>query len=159
VRLRLFLILAAAPLAGCVNTDTAVFVDPTIDTPAATITSNALGTYITGGSFHLKLHLGARASGPSTVKLGEFSILDAQKKGDIVSPLDVTSTTQFPVTVQPDTDVDADFTLVMSTKSIGDVGTQLCDPAGVVIGGTIQDSLVEGTSTPVSSAVFKPACM
>ncbi len=149
----------AAPLAGCPNTDTAVFVDPTLDMPAATVTANALGTGITGGSFHLKLHLGARASGPSTVTLGAFSVTDATKTNTVVPQLDVASTTVFPVTVEPDSDVDADFTFETGSKLLpADVGPKLCDPAGVVIHGTIDDALL-GTSTPMDSPVFKPTCM
>ena len=33
--------------------------------------------------------------------------------------------------------------------------TKLCDPAGIVVGGVIEDSL-QDTSTPVFSAVFHP---
>jgi hypothetical protein len=160
MRLRLLALLAlAAPLAGCPNTDTAVFVDPTITAPAATVSGSALGTAITGGSFHLNLHLGARASGPSTVTLGAFSITDASKTNTIVSALDVATSTTFPATVEPDSDVDADFTFETGSKLLaGELKDKLCDPAGVVIHGTIDDALL-GTSTPMDSPVFMPTCM
>lgn len=48
VRLHHLLLLAAAPLAGCINTDTAVFVAPTLDTPTVTVTSGVLGTGVSG---------------------------------------------------------------------------------------------------------------
>src|SRR5262249_5350752 len=144
---------------ACINTDAAVFVEPTATNPAATVMGSALGVSLTG-SFDLKLHLGPRATGPSMVTPGTFTILDAQQMGAIVSPLPVTTTPPFPVTVELDSDVnmaakfDTGTTLLMT-----DVKTKLCDPAGVVIGGAIQDSL-QNHATPFTSAVFHPAgCM
>lgn len=153
-------VFASAPLAGCINTDPTVFVAPTISAPAATVTSGVFGASIMGGTFHLDLHLGARASGPSTVMLGEFSILDATMKTTIVSPLNAASTTTFPVTVPQGGDVNADFTFDTGTKPLPMAdGTELCTPAGVVIGATFQDSLMAGMSTLADSPVFEPTCM
>jgi hypothetical protein len=150
-------LVAGASSLACINTDPAVFVAPTITAPAAMVVSAALGTGITNGAFNLDLHLGARASGPSTVKLGEFSILDAQQTGPIVSPLNVTSSTSFPVTVQQDSDVNAAFTFDTGSALLkSSVATQLCAAAGVVISGTIDDSL-SGTSAGATSPVFHPA--
>jgi len=157
VRIHLLLLLAAAPLMGCINTDTAIFVAPALDTPVVTVTNNALGTGVSG-AFHLKLHLGARASGPSSVTVGQFDILDAQQAGTIVSPLALTSTTQLPVAVQPDSTVDVSFTFDTGTKLLAaDLGKKLCDVAGIVLGGRIEDSL-QGTATPVASGVFHASC-
>ncbi len=152
----LALLLAAPPLLGCINTDPAVFVVPTLSTPAATVTEAALGTSFSG-SFNLDLHLGPRASGPSKVTLGEFSIEDAAQTTPIVSALKLTSTTTFPVTVELDSDVNADFTFGTGKGVVvSSVATQLCATAGVVISGTIQDSLMD-TSTPTFSPVFHPS--
>ncbi len=145
-----------APALGCINTDTAVFVDPSLGDATAAFTSSPFGGgSVTGGTVTLTLHLGARASGSSQVTLGELSILDAEKKGSLVSPLDATPSKPFPVTVEPDSDVDVvlDFTSGKAVLS-DDVKAKLCDPAGIVVGGTIEDSLVEGTHTPVYSPVF-----
>jgi hypothetical protein len=150
---------------GCINTDTAIFVAPTMSAPAMTVgcpvSCTSFGFDIMNGSFHLDLHLGARASGPSTVKLVSFSILDAQMKGAIVPSLMVSSTTTFPVTVQQDSDVNADFTFSTGTGTEpSSEYSAICDPAGVVIGGSIQDSLQGATPTPVYSPVFHPSgCM
>jgi len=157
----LALLLAAAPLLGCINTDAAVFVDPTLSAPAATVTSAALGGGISG-SFHLDLHLGPRASGPSTVTLGEFALEDAAQTAPIVASLLVASTTTFPVTVQLDSDVNADFTFGTGTDGPQSVKStmvpQLCAAAGVVITATLSDSLQEGKSTVAVSPVFHPTC-
>jgi hypothetical protein len=160
VRFRLLLPLAPALLLGCPNTDTAVFVAPSLDNPACTVMSSVLGTGITSGSFQLSLHLGARASGTSMVSLGKFSLLDASMKTTIVDTLNVSSTTHFPVAVAQDSTVTADFTFDTGSALLpaGD-GTALCASAGVVIGGSIQDSLQDG-QTPVYSDVFHPSgCM
>lgn len=150
------LLFVAPLLAGCPNTDAAVFVDPTIGTPTIEAGSSVLVSSIKG-SFPLNLHLGARASGPSQVSIGQFEIQDAKKTGAIVTPLPVDSgSTQFPVTVEPDSDVAVTLSFDMEAKA--DVVMKLCDPAGVIITGTIEDSL-QDTATPVESAVVHPSCM
>ena len=146
-------------LAACVNTDAAVFVEPTIESPTITVAGGALGLTISG-NFTLKLHLGPRASGPSQVSLGAFSILDA-KQSAAITPLDIgSSSTQFPVTVDLDSDVSAGLPFTLGSKTLPSADkAKLCDAAGVVIGGTIQDSLLGG-STPFFSAIVHPAgCM
>jgi hypothetical protein len=149
------LLLAFAPLAlACVNTDAAVFVDPTITAPTATVTGGTLGATLKGG-FTLALHLGPRATGPSEVSIGQFSILDAQQKASIFSPISIAATTNmFPAKVDLDSDVTIPLTFDAGMKTFNDdVKAKLCDPAGIVIGGTINDSL-QDHSTPVASAVF-----
>jgi hypothetical protein len=141
------------------NTDPTVFVEPTLEKPEATVSGGALGTGIKG-SFQLSLHLGPRATGSSQVKLGVCNVLDAEKKGEIVSALPVTTQTELPVSVELDSDVDLSFTFDSGTKPLpSEVLPALCDPAGVVLGGTIEDSL-QDRATPFASAVFHPAgCM
>ncbi len=144
-------------LAGCINTDAAVFVEPTIESPAATVKGGALGVTIEG-NFTLKLHLGPRASGPSTVKLGAFSILDAKQSAAITSVQIGTTSTQFPATVDLDSDVTASLPFDLGSKTLPEDPdkARLCDPAGVVIGGTIEDSLLGG-STPFFSSIIHPS--
>jgi hypothetical protein len=146
-------------LAACVNTDAAVFVDPTIETPVATVAGGALGVTISG-NFKLNLHLGPRATGPSTVTLGAFSILDAGQKAAITSIQIGSTSTQFPATVELDSDVTAAMPFDLGGKTLpADAKAKLCDAAGVIIGGTIQDSLLGG-STPFFSPIIHPAgCM
>ncbi|MFT3774406.1 MAG: hypothetical protein QM820_54295 [Minicystis sp.] len=156
----LFLMAAAPLLAGCPNTDTAVFVEPSVASPTLTVAGSALGASVSGG-FTLSLHLGARASGPSAVSLGQFAIQDATQTADIVSPLTLDSgSTSLPVTVEPDSDVQVALTFDTGAKLLpADVKDKLCAAAGVVITGTLQDSL-QDTSTPVDSAVIHASgCM
>jgi hypothetical protein len=160
VDLRLLLAPAAALLLGCPNTDTAIFVAPSIDDPACTVSSSVLGTGITGGAFQLSLHLGARASGTSMVSLGSFSILDATEKTTIVDVLKASSTTHFPVAVAQDSTVVADFTFDTGADLLpSNEATELCAPAGVVIGGSIQDSLEDGQTTAYSEVFHPSGCM
>jgi hypothetical protein len=160
VRFRLLLLAAASLLLGCPNTDTAIFVAPTIDDAACTVSSSVLGTGITSGAFQLSLHLGARASGTSMVTLGKFSILDATMKTTIVDTLAVSSGTHFPVAVAQNSTVVVDLTFSTGTSLLpSSEGTELCASAGVVIAGSIQDSL-QDEQTTVYSDVFHPSgCM
>lgn len=152
-------LLGAGLGAGCINTDAAVFVDPTLAKAEATVAGGALGVSLKG-SFDLDLHLGPRATGPSKVTPGEFAIYDAQRNGAIVAALPVTTTSTFPVTVDLNSDVNLAFVIDTGAKPLSaDLQPKLCDPAGVVLGGTIEDSL-QNHSTPFFSAVFHPAgCM
>jgi len=156
VRIHSLILLAAAPLAGCVNTDTAVFVDPTLETPTLTVTAGLLGTSLSG-AFHLSLHLGARASGPSSVTDPTFDLLDAQG-ATVVPSLPVTSSPTFPVDVTPDSTVDVAVAIDTGSKLLaGDPGADLCKSTGIVLRGKLQDSL-QDTVTQVSSSIFHATC-
>jgi hypothetical protein len=142
-------------ITGCVNTDAAVFVEPSIESPTAVVKGGALGVTIEG-TFTLKLHLGPRASGPSTVDLRDFNILDAKQSGTL-APIEISkSSITFPTTVDLDSDITSDLTFDVGTKTLTSATkTKLCDAAGVIIGGTIQDSL-QATSTPFFSPIVHP---
>jgi hypothetical protein len=152
---RPYLVLVALPLAlaGCVNTDAAVFVEPTITDATAAVSGGLLGVTI-AGKFKLNLHLGPRASDASKVDLREFNILDAKQSGTI-APIQISkSAPTFPLTVDLDSDVSAD--LDFDGKDLPkEAKTDLCAAAGVIIGGVIQDSL-QATSTPFFSPIVHP---
>ncbi len=159
-RSSLFALAAAAiPLAGCINTDAAVFVEATVATPEMTVTPGALGATLEG-SFVLKLHLGPRASGPSSVTLGAASITDESQKTEIIASLVTSSATTFPVTVELDSDVDVPIDFDTGKKLLTtEEESGLCSGNGVVIRGAITDSL-QNKPTPFVSAVVKPSgCM
>jgi hypothetical protein len=154
------LVLLAPLLAGCPNTDPAVFVDPSLSSPSLALSpSGGLGQGIQGGGFSIDLHLGARAAGPSTVTLGTFSVLDAELKGAIVPSLDVsaegTSFSTGSAVVEPDSDLLVSFLIPPATGTLPSTTvTELCASAGVVIGANIEDSL-RGTSVPFYSSPFQ----
>lgn len=142
-------------LVGC-NTDAAVFVDPTVESPKASVMGGALGVELTGG-FTLDLHLGARASGSSTVSLGEFELVTGADKSPVVSPLPIAGDKSFPLTVDQDSDVVVQFTFDTGKDPLPSSDKDaLCGSGGVAVKGTIQDSLA-GSSTPVFSASFDPS--
>ena len=142
-------------LVGC-NTDAAVFVDPSIAKPKATVSNGVFGPNVSG-SFELDLHLGARAADSSSVTLGEFELVTAKDKSPIVSPLPLTANEKFPVTVAQDSDETVGFTFDSGKKPLEAAAKgQLCDSDGVAIKGTIQDSLAS-SSTPVFSETFDPS--
>ena len=162
--MRLPILLSVLPFfclsAGCINTDAAVFVEPSIKkAPEVTVSAGVLGIGLTG-SFQLSLHLGPRATSASKVSLGTAEIVDAGKKGAIVAPLPVAAPIELPVTVELDSDVDVPFTFDTGDKPLkSELLPELCDPMGVVLSGAIQDSLQDHV-TPFASAVFRPAgCM
>jgi hypothetical protein len=116
-----------------------------------------------GSGFTLDLHLGARASGPSTTTLDAFSIVDSTMKNTLVSSIQVQASngefTNGSTTVQPDTSPSVPFTIQMKQLGTGgdDTLMQLCMAGQVVIAGGVTDSLMGGTTpTPVYSTPFKP---
>ena len=149
------LVVLSFGLTACVNTDAAVFVEPSIESPTAVVKGGALGVTIEG-TFTLKLHLGPRATGPSKVDLRDFTILDAKQSGTL-APIEISkSSITFPTTVDLDSDVSSDLTFDVGAKTLTSATkTKLCDAAGVVIGGTIQDSL-QATATPFFSPIVHP---
>ncbi len=155
VRLAALAWLAATALAvGCVNTDTAVFVDAGIDAPVVNVNQGALGTSVTG-SFTVTLHLGARASGPSEVTFGAFAIETADRTAVVVDSLPVTASTSSPVAVDPDSDVEVDFTIDTGTDPLPQAVVDGLCAGQLVISGVVEDSLAT-KSTPIVSDAFLP---
>ncbi|AUX47357.1 hypothetical protein SOCE26_088760 [Sorangium cellulosum] len=149
----------AAAAAGCIDTDAAVFVDPSITSPTATVAKSALGTQLTV-SFTLDLHLGARASGVSRVAVRTFEITSADQATSIVTPLPAETTTPLPVEVAPGSDVRVAFTFDSSEGGgllPGDAEAALCAEQGIRVTGVIEDSLEDG-ATPVASDTFRASC-
>ncbi|MDI1448393.1 hypothetical protein [Polyangium sp. 6x1] len=147
-------------LVGCIGeNEDVVFVEPRIEAPTADVEPGVLGGTVTG-SFKLTLALGPRASGPSTVQIGAVAITDAPNQQSVVSGLSLISNKEFPVTVQPDSEVTIDLLFDHWDKTIPqETQDALCLPAGIRIATTIQDSLDVGATT-VASDVFKPTgCM
>jgi len=149
----------AFPLAGCPNTDPAVFIDPTISSPSLTVgMPSVLVTGITSGGFTLDLHLGARAAGPDTVKLGEFSLLNGSMSDTFVPSLQVNAGSGYTngsAVVDQNSDLVTAFTL--STQELSSsTSSAICGAGGVVFEGSIDDSL-KGTTVPVYSDIFQPS--
>ncbi len=144
--------------AGCVDTDTAVFVDANIDAPSFTLKQVALGTQLEG-SFQLTLHLGARAAGESEVTYGTFSLVDSKTGDVVVDNLAVSPSEPAPVTVDPGgADTAVTFTVDTGGDLLpADVADKLCADT-IEVRGVIHDSL-STTETPVrSDAVSVGGC-
>lgn len=155
-----FVVGSSSSLLGCIgDNETVVFVEPTVETPAAAIAGSVLGVTVTG-SFKLHLVLGPRASGPSTVQLGSFALTDALNQTSLVPSLSLVTKSTLPIVLALDSETTVDFTFDIGDKTVPtETQTALCLPAGVRIAGTILDSLETGAS-PVASAVFSPTgCM
>lgn len=149
------LVLASAAI-GCPNTDPAVFVDAHVEAPSLQVESLALGTRVTG-AFDLMLHLGARASDTSEVSVESFAVLSADQTTEILAPLQATTTTSFPVSVEQDSDETVHFTFdTGNTLLPADDKAAICGAGGLRIKAVIQDSL-QGGAVPVISDVFQPS--
>jgi len=153
--MRSLVLFGAALLTSCVDADAAVFVDASVSNPSVTAMGSSLVTVLEGG-FRLGLHLGPRASGSSSVSLGKFALTNADRSLTLVDPLDVTTSTTFPVTVEVDSDVTVDFTIA-TDDAPADTLSAVCGASGLRITGSIQDSLQDGL-TPLASDIFYPTC-
>lgn len=143
--------LFALSVAGCIDTDTAVFVDATLDNPSLAVGEETLGASL-NGSFDLTLHLGARASGTSTVTVQSFSL--ATEDGTVIVESLPVSSPAGAITVEPGgTDTVVPFTIDTGSDLLdAAVKDQIC--AGpVVVTGVIDDSLAT-SATPVESEPF-----
>jgi hypothetical protein len=153
MRLHWLAVACALCSTGCPNTDAAVFVEPTIEDANANLQVSALSAAI-GGTFNLRLHLGPRATDTSEVDLQQFSVTSADRVQTILAPLQAVTTPRFPVPVGVDSDVVVAVAFdptdnLLDTSAVA----PLCDPAGIDITGTLDDSL-RGASVPVASPPF-----
>ena len=143
-----------ALLAGCIDTDAAIFVDPSIESASVSVTDGPLGAALSGG-FDVVLHLGARASGASETVFISFAIKSSDESEVIVESLPVTTNTGLPVTVEAGGD---DVVVSFDIDQEGDViDSDLVDAlcAGTVVVSVVIDDSLATTSTPVVSEPFE----
>lgn len=141
---------------GC-NTDAAVFVAPTVESPSLAISKQALGTKISG-SLTLKLHLSARASGPSSVTLQSFSLKSADQKTVFADALPFQADKPSPIAVAEDSTTSVTITIDTGANLLP---TSVHDGAcagQVVVTGVLQDSLDTGATTFASAAFTPTGC-
>jgi hypothetical protein len=141
---------------GCIDTDPAVFVDPDLENPSLTVSEKALGVEL-GGSFEITLHLGARASGDSTVAFDAFS-LETEDGTVVLESLPVSTNTNLPVTVPAGGD-DVVVAFDISTGDTlleSDMKDALCGQALVL--SVILDASLATQATPVASDPFEALC-
>jgi len=138
-------------LCGCINTDEAIFVEASIRDGSGSIETSSLSTGFSG-SFAVDLHLGLRASGPSDVQLGGFSVQTADRLTTIVQVLKTTSQPAFPVFVTPsDDDLPVQVSFAATDNLLDNTAQEdLCAPEGVLIVGALQGSLRGSTISPAS---------
>jgi hypothetical protein len=147
--------LASSAVASC-NLDAAVFVDPEIEAPAVTVTKSALGTGLKG-SFTLTLHLSARASGPSQVTLGTFTLKKNNETSVVLDNLPFSADMSSPIAVAEDSTTTVTATIDSGSKLLDATVADAICAGDIVIAGVIQDSLQTST-TPVVSEPFTPTC-
>jgi hypothetical protein len=147
----LTLALATSSLAGC-GDKSQVMLTAGLGSPELTVTSNSLVTDVMG-SFDLELALGDRASDPTTVQIGPFSL---QRDGSVLlDPLELATDPAFPIDVGVGRSKHVDVTVTNPDGDAALVDT-LCS-AELQIVGTLTDSLGDGSLT-VTSERFMPEC-
>jgi hypothetical protein len=144
---------AVATGAGCVNTDTAIFVEAGVENPVLAVVDGPLGATLEGG-FDLTLRLGARASGASETAFVSFSIKSADETQVLVEDVPVTSGTTSPVTVEPDgEELVVSFTVDQAGDVLpSDAVDALC--AGDVVFSVVLDDSLSTTTTLAASEPF-----
>jgi hypothetical protein len=148
----LMLSLSGMALAGCGSKES-VMLSARLESPELTVTGNALVTDVTG-SFDLELALGNRASDPTSVDLGTFSL---QRDGDVLlNPLELDTDPSFPVDVGVGGSKHVEVTI---THPDGDpeLANDLCSSELQIVG-TLTDSLGDDRPITVTSGRFLPDC-
>ena len=150
--------LGAVGGSGCIDSDTAVFVDGSIDNAGAAVQSSALSAGL-GGQFVLNFHLGARASGDSEVSLRSVMLENADRSQTLAPSLKVASAPAFPVVVPQGGDAQVQISYaaddnLFETSALG----ALCDPAGIVVSITFDDALLGATAVTTSQPFVVQNC-
>jgi len=145
--------LALGSLTSCVDEE-GVLLSAELASPALTITSSVLVADVTG-RFEIHLSLGDRASDPTTVELGTFSL---QRDGAVLlNPLELGETTPgFPLTVNVGGSKHVEVPIDHPDVEV-ELGEELC--AGELeIVGTLTDSLGDDRPVTIASPPFQPTC-
>ena len=147
----------AATLLGCPNTDPAVFVDAGIEGASVSLSPQALGVSLSGG-FRLRLHLGARAAGPSEVSFGSFALQSADQSETFVPALPLEASQPSPVDVEPDETIFVEFTIGTGAGLLDAALVDRICAGQVVVSGVVEDSLRGASATAVSAPVTPSGC-
>ena len=145
--------------AGCINTDPAVFVDASIQSPSAAVQASSLVNGLSGG-FGLRLHLSARASDTATVAVTAFSVLAADSVTTVHSPLSYQANVALPVQVAQDSTVEVAVSFSADENQLpANALDALCAAGGIHFKGVLEDSLRGGSFTvPTAQAIAVSGC-
>jgi hypothetical protein len=124
-----------------------------LESPELTVTGNSLVTDVMG-SFGLVMALGARASDPTTVQLGTFSL---QRGGSVLlDPLELATEPAFPIDIGVGRSKEVQAT-IDHPDGEPELAAELCG-AELQIVGTLTDSLGDDRPLSVTSEAFSPDC-
>lgn len=143
---------ALGPLASCVDEE-GVLLSAEITSPAVTVTSSALVTEVTG-AFEIHLSLGDRASDPTTVELGTFSL--QRDENVLLNPLELDTNPGFPIEVGVGSKKHVEVTIA-HPEAEAELGDALCDGELQIVG-TLTDSLGDDRPVTLTSVPFQPTC-
>ncbi|MBM4357302.1 MAG: hypothetical protein FJ096_04255 [Deltaproteobacteria bacterium] len=145
--------LVALACVGCIDTDAAVFVEAALASPALVMSSSSLAAGVSGEAT-LSLHLGPRASGPSTAKVLALSLVSADGVTTHAATLGFSSTPTLPLTVGVDDTVAVALALASSDNALP------TDKVAAICGGAVRlrvvvDDSLRGGSVSADSDPFQ----
>jgi len=144
--------LALGLLTSCVDEE-GVLLSADLESPAVTVATSALVTEV-AGDFAIQLSLGDRASDPTTVELGTFSL---QRDGNVLlNPLELDTEPAFPITVGVGGSKRVLVTVGPQEADV-EIGESLCSGELEVVG-TLTDSLGDDRPVTLASGPFQPSC-
>jgi hypothetical protein len=136
---------------ACSGDKSLVALSAKVESPSLTVESSAVGADAMGG-FDLVMALGEYASEATEVSLGSFSIV--RDDAELLSPLSLAGA-NFPVSLG----IGKKVTLPLTFEASPDpaIADELCQ-GGLVLEGTLMDSLSNNHPTPVKSPPFSASC-
>ena len=152
MRIRFLIVsLLALVACACSGDKSLVALSAKVESPSLAVQSSAVGADAMGG-FDLVMALGEYASEETKVSLGSFSIL--RDDAELLSPLSLDGA-MFPVSLGVGKKITLPLTFDVSTEPA--IADELCQ-GGLVLEGTLMDTLSNNHPTPVKSPPFSASC-
>lgn len=137
---------------GCIDTDAAVFVEPSLVAPVLALSTSPLATALSGEA-RLELHLGPRASGPSTTGVTALSLVSADGSRTLAPSLGFTASPTLPTTVAIDSTAAVALAFAAADNTLPASGdAALC--AGPVRMRAVVDDSLRGVAVTCDSEPF-----
>jgi hypothetical protein len=148
-----FLVVSLLALGACAcsGDKSLVALSAKVESPSLTVERSAVGADAMGG-FDLVMALGEYASEATEVSLGSFSIL--RNEVELLSPLSLAGA-NFPVSLGIGKKATLPLTFDASPEPA--IADELC-LGGLVLQGTLMDTLSNNHPTPVKSPPFSASC-
>ncbi|MEM9696929.1 MAG: hypothetical protein AAGA56_30615 [Myxococcota bacterium] len=146
------LTVALLSLTGCIDTDATVFVEATLESATLSLSQSSLAAGLDGQAV-IRLDLGPRASGPSSVALVGARLTSVDGSRTLVS-LQPTTDPAVPVDVPVDSEVRLSLAFARDDNAVAaEDASDLCSEQAnlvVVLEGSLRGGTIDVTSGPLS---------